>query len=392
METDADGNKLWGIDRIWVAIPAEICTDGPWYFGWCEGGWIKDNQAIIQINTQTKASRKIFQREMPAKDVPLDDMRGNPAKRGVTGFQVAGSLAFVSFGKLDVIQVFDIAKGLAGPWRGFGWDVAYQQFDDQKPALVREISLPSPGRLRRYGADQLVTTSGKDVVLVDLKTFAVKPLFTGKLENPLGLGVDDAGNVYVGEGAPRHQVFGYTPQGERFATLGKPGRREVGPFDVDDLEEPYGVEVGPDGRVWVMEFTEWPKRVSLWDPKTGKCVKAIYGPTQYGGGGCLDPADETRLFYKGMEFRRDPASGNVTPVNLYYRPDSARYARFSECRLPRIRLPRRRPPVDDQLHVAARPSQPGAVAISEQPRDAGGRARFRHRAAGSFWRETRQQE
>ncbi len=330
VETDSDGNKLWGIDRIWVAIPAEICVDSDWYYGWCEGGWIGDNQAIIQINTRTKASRKIFQKEMPKKDVSVYEMRTSPNKRGVSGFQVIGNLAFVSFQKLDVIQVFDISKGIAGPWRGFGWDIAYKQFDEQKPILIKEINLPSPGRIRKYNSNNLITTSGKDVVLIDLKTFETKTLFAGKLKNPLGLGVDENGNIYIGEGEPLHQVFGFSPDGKVISVLGKPGRREVGPFDENDLEEPYGVEVAQDGRVWVMEHTYWPKRVSIWNPKTLLCEKAIYGPTQYGGGGCLDPENENRMFYRGLEFRRDPKSGKITPLSLYYRPDSSRYARFSQ--------------------------------------------------------------
>ncbi len=81
-----------------------------------------------------------------------------------------------------------------------------------------------------------------------------------------------------------------------------PGARTVGTFDTNDLEEPYGVEVAADGKVWVAEHTDWTRRVSLWDPKSGRCVHAVYGPTQYGGDGCVDPADERRLFYKGLEF------------------------------------------------------------------------------------------
>jgi hypothetical protein len=326
VETDADANKLWGIDRIWVAVPNEICSDGGYYYGFCEGGWIGDNQAIIQIDTQTKNSRKIFQRETGRK---TDFFAGS-----VTGFQVVGDRAFVSFGTDDVVRVYDLRRGLAGPWRGFGWDVAYKQFDDQKPVLIKEIALASPGRLRKYGPDKLVTTSGKDIVTLDLATYAVQTLIAGQLRHPLGLGVDAQGNLYVGEGEPLHQVFGYAPDGRVIATLGKPGKRAVGPFDSDDLEEPYGVEVGPDGRVWVMEHTDYARRVSLWDPRTGHCVKSIYGPTQYGGDGCLDPADDSCLFYKGMEFRRDPKTGASTPVNLLYRPDSPRLARFSEANYP----------------------------------------------------------
>jgi hypothetical protein len=325
VNTDKDANKLWGIDRIWVAIPHEICSDGNYYYGFCEGGWIGDNQAILQIDTKTYNSRKIFQRETPKKGTVGADPT---AKTGITGFQVIGNLAFVSFSASNVVQIFDISKGLAGPWRGFGWNIAYQQFEDQKPVLLKEITMPTPGRLRKYGDDKIVTTSGKDIVTIDIKTYEVKQLITGKLTNPLGLGVDDKLNLYIGEGAPMHQVIGYSPDGKVIATLGKPGRREIGAFDNDNMEEPYGVEVGPDGRIWVMEHTDYVKRVSLWDAKTGKCVKAVYGPTQYGGGGCIDPENENRLFYKGMEFKRDPKTGAITPLNMVYRPDSTKYSTF----------------------------------------------------------------
>ena len=117
VEVDADMQKIWGIDRIWVAIPAEICTDGQWYYGWCEGGWINDNQAIIQSRRRRSARGKSSSARC-LSDVTDDAMRGGPMKRGVTGFQVVGGRAFVSFQKLDVVQVFDLSAGLAGPWPG----------------------------------------------------------------------------------------------------------------------------------------------------------------------------------------------------------------------------------------------------------------------------------
>ena len=321
IEVDNSANKLWGIDRIWVAIPSEICADGDYYYGFCEGGWIGDNQAIIQIDTKTKAFKKVFQRE-------LKQAKGFFKNDGVSGFQVVGDRAFAAFAKTNTIMVFDISAGIRAKPRGFSWDSAYKQFDELKPVLIKEISLPAPGRIRQYGPDRLVAVSGHDIVTIDLKTYEVKPLIAGKLVNPLGLGTDAKGNLYVGEGAPLHQVFGYTPDGRRFLTLGKPGRREPGAFDTDNLEEPFGVEVASDGRIWVTEHTDWTRRVSIWDPQTAKCVKAVYGPTQYGGDGCIDPADETRVFYKGMEFRRDPATGAVTPLNMTYRADNTNIASF----------------------------------------------------------------
>ncbi len=42
----------------------------------------------------------------------------------------------------------------------------------------------------------------------------------------------------------------------------------------------------------------------------GELERAFYGPTEYGGGGVLDPQDKTRFFYKGMEFKLDWEKGH----------------------------------------------------------------------------------
>lgn len=41
-------------------------------------------------------------------------------------------------------------------------------------------------------------------------------------------------------------------------------------------------------RAWVAESDNYPRRVSVWSVK-GERVRAFYGPTEYGGGGVLDP-------------------------------------------------------------------------------------------------------
>ena len=330
IRTDIDMRKKWGQTRFWVAVPQEICVDNGYLYGYSQGGWNGTDEEIIRIDPrQGYGNRKVFLKKNPK---PGDGHTSGSSfwDVSVSGFQVLGDTAFVALGRENRICVYDISKGNAAPHRNFSWATVHTQFDEWKPVLVKEIGLPSPGRLRRAGKDRLVTTSGGDVVAIDVRTFAVTKLFsTGIDAKILGCGVGDDGTVWVGAGEPLHQVFGFDAKGRRVQTLGKPGKRRIGKWDNDDLEEPAGVEVDAKGRVWVAEHTHWEKRVSVWDPKTARCVRQVLGPTQYGGDGCIDPEDETRLFYRGLEMRRNPRTGEVKPVNLIYRPDAPEYPRLA---------------------------------------------------------------
>ena len=331
--TDLNMKKKWGETRFWVAVPQEICVDNGFVYGYSQAGWNGTDEEIIRIDPrQGHQSRKVFLKKNPP---PEDGKKGGFFDVTVSGFQVMGDTAFVSLGVENKICVYDISKGNAAQYRYFTWATVHTQFDEWKPVLIKEISLPSPGRLRRYGNGLLLTTSGADVVTIDTKTYAVKKLFSTGIEAKiLGCGVGEDGTVWVGAGEPLHQVFGFNLKGKRVQTLGKPGKRRVGPWDNDDLEEPAGVEVDAMGRIWVAEHTHWEKRVSIWNPKTARCVQQVLGPTQYGGDGCIDPKDETRVFYRGLEMKRDPKTGTVAPVNLIYRPDDPSLPRFSESDYP----------------------------------------------------------
>ncbi|MGN0833929.1 MAG: hypothetical protein ACI4RD_09830 [Kiritimatiellia bacterium] len=326
IRTDLDLRKLWGQTRFWVAVPQEICTDGGFVYGYSQGGWNGPDEEIIRIDP----SRGFQSKKVLLKKNPQEDGKRNAFfDTSVSGFQVLGDRAFVALGRENRIAVYDIAQGNAAPYRPFSWATVHKQFDELKPVLLKEIPLPLPGRLRRYGAGRLITTSGRDVLTLDTATYETRRLFSVDFDQVLGLGVGDDGTIWIGAGEPLHQVFGYDAGGRLLRTLGKPGKRKIGPWDDNDLEEPSGVEVDARGRVWVTEHTHWEKRVSVWDAKRGVCVRQVLGPTQYGGDGCIDPENETRLFYRGLELRRNPRTGEVKPVNLIYRPDAPEYPPFA---------------------------------------------------------------
>jgi hypothetical protein len=79
------------------------------------------------------------------------------------------------------------------------------------------------------------------------------------------------------------------------------------------------VDLAVDGKdqLWVVECDWTPKRVSLWGVD-GTFKKDMLGNTGYGGGGCLDPFDKSRLYYAGLEFALDWKTGATTLGNVLW--------------------------------------------------------------------------
>ncbi|MBP5234127.1 MAG: hypothetical protein J6333_12070, partial [Planctomycetes bacterium] len=61
----------------------------------------------------------------------------------------------------------------------------------------------------------------------------------------------------------------------------------------------------------------------MWDLKTGKLLKAVYGSPKYGGGGAIDRKDPNRFYYDDwgtMEFALDWKTGKSRLTSILYRP------------------------------------------------------------------------
>ena len=89
------------------------------------------------------------------------------------------------------------------------------------------------------------------------------------------------------------------------------------------MNHPAGLAIDANGRLWVTEDDYLPKRVSIWNGD-GTLWKAFYGPAKYGGGGTLDPQDQTRFYYAdegrgAMEFKLDWEKGESLLTRVFYR-------------------------------------------------------------------------
>ncbi|MFO0871944.1 MAG: sugar-binding protein [Pirellulales bacterium] len=148
---------------------------------------------------------------------------------------------------------------------------------------------------------------------------APRPWITEGLSAPGPL-LFDQGELFVGDLGTSQQVKVFNAQGQWQRTVGQPGGSRLGPYRPAAMQQPAGLSIDSQGRLWVAEADYSPKRVSVWS-RAGQFERAFYGPPGYGGGGTLDPWDPTRFYLaygSGLEFQIDWQSRTSIPIHRYW--------------------------------------------------------------------------
>jgi hypothetical protein len=180
----------------------------------------------------------------------------------------------------------------------------------------RGVAFDSNGRLLALSGGRLLRyTFGADSVSLPAPTVLVSE----RLEDPQGITLDRNGNIYIGDWGKSHQVKVFSPDGSFLRAIGHAGQPQPGVYDAAHMNHPKGMTIDSQDRLWVAEEDFQPKRVSVWSLK-GELVQAFYGPSEYGGGGKLDPEEKQRFYYHGMEFRLDWENGADQLVRVFHRP------------------------------------------------------------------------
>ena len=104
------------------------------------------------------------------------------------------------------------------------------------------------------------------------------------LEDPQHVALDAEGNLYVSDRGNCHQVKVFDPTGRPLRAIGSRLAPKAGPYDPLHMNNPNGLTIDANGRLWVAETDFQPKRVSVWT-REGRLIRAFYGPAEYGGGG-----------------------------------------------------------------------------------------------------------
>jgi len=199
---------------------------------------------------------------------------------------------------------------------------------------LRDVPIAAPGKVALAPDGRLYAISDRRIVRVNLEG-GEHELLTDDPAAPCSLAFDEEGRLYVFDAAPdRLNVRVYDKDGKYLRSIGTAGGYRVGPWDPTRLGVGRGtfadIAVDRAGGLWVVEHHASPKRVSLWDARTGQWKKDFYGNTSYGGGGVLDPYDKSRLYYAGhfhaanstLEFELDWKTGATRLRSLLWMGDS----------------------------------------------------------------------
>jgi len=204
----------------------------------------------------------------------------------------------------------------------------FEVYDIASKKLQMEMYLPNAGQIIKSPDGRIFVISNNDVYALDLNTKKTT-LFTDDPIKPLAIAADKDNNIYVYDGDDSClNVQVYDSNGNKVRTIGKPGGHVVGKWNPEEIGFPnthVAMAIDKNSHLWIVEQTKTPKRISEWTTD-GKFLRDFLGNTEYGGGGCLDPYDKTKVYYPDvsngkygvMEFQLDWKTHKTKISKLLY--------------------------------------------------------------------------
>lgn len=266
-----------------------------------------ENSCLIKILGLSKQGN--FEVDYPVVELPEGMTWGDGS---VSGLAVHDGLLVFSLPASDALYFYDTSRVDVGT----------------KGTLVKRLDLADVNALAFEEDGSLLVLVGKTLKRFQLKredpglvneTLVVK----NGLEDPQQLMVAPDGRIFVADWGDSHQIKVFNANGERLQTIGTAGPVRSGPYVETHMNRPYGMALDSRGRLWVAERSRLPKRVSVWNLSSEHLERAFYGPTQYGGGGVLDPKDSSILYYANahgcMSLKLDREKGTGIPERIVYR-------------------------------------------------------------------------
>jgi hypothetical protein len=256
---------------------------------------VKQYAALAVYRVDARTGKYTEWSSLKSTDLTMKDLWGDvkDSPNGPSGLSAAPGRVFISFSDKDTIMVADADTG----------------------KVVKRLSVAKPGDIEAASAGQIfVVSKGAEVLAVNVETgatrSAAKPSLEGK-DWVSALGLDKAGNLYLGIRGANHHVQVFGSDGKRLRTIGrKAGRALLGPWTPDGMLNINALAVDSEGKLWVAEDDGAPKRISVWDAKTGAFKMEFFGSASYGAtGAAINPIDPHLMVGQGCEWKLDPKTG-----------------------------------------------------------------------------------
>ncbi|MCX7934803.1 MAG: hypothetical protein N3A66_06040, partial [Planctomycetota bacterium] len=197
-------------------------------------------------------------------------------------------------------------------------DGAVHALDIAAGKVIKSWPARLPGALAVAGETLYLVSGGTEILALNLANGEMKTLVSS-LSNARGIALGPDEQIFVSVGAPDMQVIVFSTAGQEIRRIGRRGGRAViGPWQSDGMLHPAGLAVDKKGQLWVMEDYAHPKRVSVWDSRTGALIRDFFGPTQYGASGsAINPRDPNLMVGVACEWRLDPTTGRSVCLGAF---------------------------------------------------------------------------
>lgn len=312
--------------------------------GWVGGTWTGAPTLAVDLGSQAIADHACYvgsvwegELRITAKTVKMEDkpifksqLGKDPAiQKPADGVQPPRLEGFDGGGKIYVLAGIAARDGIIVCSMPRQNELIF--IDAKTGQMKGRLTLENPRGVNFDKDGQMLVLSGNKLLrFASWQAKTSETLIASRLDDPRHVITNKEGNILISDRGASHQVKVFSSAGKPLKVVGRPGAPAVGPYDTLHLNNPNGLAVDSQGRLWVAEADNHPRRVSVWGP-TGELIRAFYGPTEYGGGGVLDPRGP-RFFYNGMEFALDWNAGRDALKRVFARPDpsmTAHYGHFS---------------------------------------------------------------
>ena len=285
---DLNGNVKWGNNRAGISgVKSLAANNGVLYVLGGSAGLASSGGMIYKLDA--KKGGYLPWGDMAEADLPVKGL-WDTAPEKADKIAAIGDKLYVTFTTAGKIAVLDGKTG----------------------KLEKTIDFNAPDVIVAFSDTKLYVLSNKySVMLINPVTNGITTVID-KLNNATAMTVAKDGTIYVGTGEPDNIVNVYT-DGKLVKSIGRLGGRPlIGKWSADGMRFINSVVIAGDGKLWVAEKDDNPKRIVAWDTKTNTVWKEFFGPSDYGAtGGAINPLNPKIMVGQNAEWQIDAVTGKA---------------------------------------------------------------------------------